>query len=47
MEVPTIPYFLKQKLDIPVPGGGGRLADLQGFSPRTEFNSTTVCQADR
>ena len=33
VEVPTILYFLKQKVDIPVPGGGGRLADLQGFHP--------------
>ena len=31
VEVPTILYFLKQKVDIPVPGGGGRHADLQGF----------------
>ena len=31
VEVPTILYFLKQNVDIPVPGGGGRLADLQGF----------------
>ena len=31
MDVPTILYFLKQKVDIPVPGGGGRHADLQGF----------------
>ena len=33
VEVPTILYFLKQKVDIPVPGGGGRLASLQGFHP--------------
>ena len=31
MEVPTILYFLNQKVDIPVPGRGGRHADLQGF----------------
>ena len=31
VEVPTILFFLKQKVDIPVPGGGGRHADLQGF----------------
>ena len=34
VEVPTILYFLKQKVDIPVPGGGGRHADLQGFHSR-------------
>ena len=33
VEVPTILYFLKQKVDIPVPGAGGRHADLQGFLP--------------
>ena len=30
VEVPTILYFLNQKVDFPVPGGGGRHADLQG-----------------
>ena len=39
MEVPTILYFLKQKVDIPVPGGGGRLAGLQGFF-HPELSST-------
>ena len=33
MEVRTILNFLKQKVNIPVPGGGGRLAGLQGFLP--------------
>ena len=33
VEVPTILYFLRQKVDIPVPRGGGRFADLQGFHP--------------
>ena len=41
MEVPTILYFLNQKVDFPVPGGGGRHADLQGCS-WTEFNSASV-----
>ena len=31
VEVPTVLYFLKQKVGIPVSGGGGRLADHQGF----------------
>ena len=31
VEVPTILYFLKHTVDIPVPRGGGRLADLQRF----------------
>ena len=36
VEVPTILYFLKEPMakqivEIPVPGGGGRLAGLQGF----------------
>ena len=36
--MPTILYFLmlpiaEQIVDIPVPGGGGRLAGLQGFLP--------------
>ena len=31
MEVPTILFFLKQKVDIPVPRGGERR--LQGFLP--------------
>ena len=33
VEVPTILYFLKQKVDIPVPFGGARLAGVQGFLP--------------
>ena len=33
LEVPTILHFLKRKVDIPFPGGGGRLADLEGFRP--------------
>ena len=51
VEVPTILYFLKlpiaeQIVDIPVPGGGRRLAGLQGFSARIEFNSAFP-RADR
>ena len=46
VEVPTILYFLKQEVDIPVPGGGGRLAGLQGFLPSTEINSAGL-SADR
>ena len=42
VEVPTILYFLKQKVDIPVPGGGGGRSSR--FSPWTEFNR---CRADR
>ena len=44
VEVPTIVSFsslqriMEQNVDIPVSGGGGRLAGLQGFPPRTEFN---------
>ena len=34
VEVPTILYFPEQKVDIPVPGRGGRIAGLQGFLPR-------------
>ena len=33
MEVPTVLHFLKQTLDIPVLGAGGRPADLQGSHP--------------
>ena len=33
VEVPTILYFLKQKVASPAPGGGRRLAGLQGFHP--------------
>ena len=39
VEVPTIISFsslqriVEQNVDIPVPGGGGRLAGLQGFLP--------------
>ena len=33
VEVPTVLYFLKQTVDVPFLGGGGRLADLQGFLP--------------
>ena len=32
VEAPTILHFLKQKVDIPVPGGGGRPAGLQGLA---------------
>ena len=42
VEVPTILYFLNQKVDFPVLGVGGRHADLQGFSPSAEFNSASV-----
>ena len=31
VEVPSLLFFLKQNVDIPVPGGGGRHGDLQGF----------------
>ena len=41
VEVPTILYVLKKKVDIPVPGVGGRHADLQGFPPR---QSSTASQ---
>ena len=39
VEVPTIRYFLKQTVGIPVPRGGGRR--LQGFHPE---NSSTAPQ---
>ena len=45
VEVPTIVSYsslqriMEQNVDIPVPGGGGRNAGLQGFLPGTEFNS--------
>ena len=44
VEVPTIVSFsslqriMEQTVDIPVPQGGGRHADLQRSSPRTEFS---------
>ena len=41
VEVPTILYFLEQKVDIPVPGGGGRHADLQGFLSGQSRSSLT------
>ena len=34
----------KQNVDIPVPGGGGRLAGLQGFPPRQSSTASTVAQ---
>ena len=52
VEVPTIISYasllqrtMEQHVDIPVPGGGGRNAGLQGFLPRTEFDSVW-CRAD-
>ena len=33
VEVPSVLYFLKQKVDIPVPGGGERPACLHAFHP--------------
>ena len=42
VEVPTLisfSSFQEQHVDIPVPRRGGRHVGLQGFSPRTEFNS--------
>ena len=44
VEVPKILYFLKQKVDIPVPGGGGRFAGLQGFLPGQSSTAPTVTQ---
>ena len=46
VEVPTVLHFLKQKVDIPVPGGG-RHADLQGFlrgqsSTATQFSEERI-----
>ena len=32
VDVPTVPFFVEQTVDISAPGGGGRLADLQGSS---------------
>ena len=43
-EVPTEHVFVEQTVDIPVPGGGGRLADLQGFLPE---QSSTACGCGR
>ena len=48
LELPTIASFsslqriVEQNVAIPVPGVGGRLAGLQGFASRTEFNSAAV-----
>ena len=45
VEVPTIVSYsslqrtVEHRVDIPVPGHGGRIAGPQGFSSRTEFNS--------
>ena len=45
LEVPTIVSFsslqriMEQTVDIPAPRGRGRRGGLQGFFPRTEFNS--------
>ena len=44
VEVPTILCFLKQKVDIPVPGGGGRLADLQGTLPEQSSTAPQVAE---
>ena len=50
VEAPTIIPFsslqrtLEQNVDIPVPHRAGRIAGLQGFSPRTEFNNAAVFQ---
>ena len=52
VEAPTIVSYsllqltMEQNVDIPVPQGGGRHADLQGFPSRTEFNSADR-RADR
>ena len=50
VEVPTIISFSslqrikEQNVDIPVPGGGGRLAGLQGFPPRQGSTAADVEQ---
>ena len=50
VEVPTIVTFssllriMEQNVDIPVPGGGGRLAGLQGFLPGQSSTAPTVAQ---
>ena len=49
VEVPTIVSYswlqlrMKQDVDIPAPGRGGRISGLQGFSSWTEFNSAACC----
>ena len=44
VEVPTILYFLKQKVDIPVPRTRGDHGGLQGFPPRQAALKRTVEQ---
>ena len=50
VEVPTIVSFsssqriVEQNVAIPVPGGGGRLASLQGFLPGQSSTAPTVAQ---
>ena len=50
VEVPTIVSFsslqriMEHNVDIPVPGGGGRLAGLQGFLPRQSSTAADVEQ---
>ena len=50
VEVPTIvslsslQMIMEQTVDIPVPGGGGRLAGLQGFLPGQSSTALTVAQ---
>ena len=46
VEVPTVLYFLKQKVDIPVPGGGATRR-FSRFSSRTEFNSSWQWRSSR
>ena len=43
-EARTILYFLKQKVDIPVPGRGGPLSGLQGFLPGQSSTGSFVEQ---
>ena len=50
VEVPTIvscstlQRSVEHRVDIPVPGRGGRSSGLQGFLPGTEFNNADVFQ---
>ena len=51
VEVPTIVSYssllqrtVEQHVDIPVPGGGGRLADLQGSLPGQSSTAPSVVQ---
>ena len=52
MEVPTIVSFslpqliMEPYVDIPVPGGGGRSAGLQGFLPE-QSSTATLSSAER